>query len=317
MISYIIRRVLIFIPVLIGITIIVQFLIVAAPGDPARIIVGATEDEGAYERVREELHLDDPIYVRYWRFISGVMRGDFGTSWANRRPILPEILARWSYTVRLATISVVLAAIIGIPLGIFAATHQYTLLDNGAILLSLAAVSMPNFWFALLLVQLFSVRLGLVPVAGVKSWQGWILPVLSLALGYAASITRQMRSNMLEVVRQDYIVTVRAKGLTERKVLFKHACKNALIPVLQIIGSIYGMALGGALVAEMIFSIPGLGSYTLTGLINRDYPVVQANVLFLSVMFCIIMLLIDLSFAFVDPRIRSQFARRKKALKAN
>jgi peptide/nickel transport system permease protein len=171
---------------------------------------------------------------------------------------------------------------------------------------------MPAFWFALLLVQWFSVRIQLLPVAGIKSWQGWVLPVVSLSLGYAAAITRQMRSNMLEVIRQDYITTGRAKGLNEGNILYKHALKNALIPVVMTIGSIYGMSLGGALIAEMIFSIPGLGSFTLTGLTNRDYPVIQSTVLFLSVLFCLVMLLIDVAFAFIDPRIRSQFARKRK-----
>ena len=312
MIRYIIRRLLIFIPVLLGITIAVQILIAFTPGDPARILAGADPEPGEYERIREELGLDKPIIERYWNFISGVLRGDFGVSWTTHRFILEDILSRWPYTVLLATMSVILSTCIGIPLGIFAATNQYSIKDNAAVLVSLIAVSMPSFWFALLMVQLFSVNLGLLPVAGIKSWQGWILPVISLSLGFTASITRQMRSNMLEVVRQEYIVTVRAKGLSERKVLFKHALKNALIPVVQTIGGIYGMALGGALVAEMIFSIPGLGSYTLTGLTNRDYPVIQSSVLFLSTLFCIIMLVIDLAFAFIDPRIRSQFARKKR-----
>ena len=314
MIRYVIRRVLIFIPVLLGITIIVQVLLTLAPGDPARILVGNDAEPGVYEQVREDLGLDKPIYVRYWNFLSGVLKGDFGVSWTTQRAILPEIMMRFPYTLMISTLSVILASLIGIPLGIYAATHQYKFGDKAMILVSLISVSMPAFWFALLLVRFFSVELRWLPVSGVKTWQGWVLPILSLALGYAASIIRQMRSNMLEVVRQDYITTARAKGQSERMVLYDHALGNALIPVIMTIGSMYGMSLGGALIAEMIFSIPGLGSYTLTGLTNRDYPVIQSTVLFLSIIFCVVMLLIDLAFAFIDPRIRSQFARKKKTV---
>ena len=315
MIRYIIKRLIMFIPIIIGVTLIAQILIALAPGDPARALVGNDPKPGDYERVRAELRLDDPLLVRYWSFMSNAVKGDFGISIFNKRPVMGEILMRWPYTVLLATLSVLLSTLIGIPLGIFAATHQYKISDNLAVFISLIAVSMPSFWFALLLVQLFAVNLRWLPVAGITEFKGWILPMVSLSLGYAASITRQMRSNMLEVIRQDFVTTARAKGQSERKVLYKHAMKNALIPVIQTIGGIFGMAIGGALIAEMIFSIPGLGMYTLTGLQNRDYPVIQGNVLFLSLIFCVVMLLIDLAFAFVDPRIRSQFAGRKRSLK--
>jgi len=312
MIRYILRRLLMFIPILLGISIIVQVLIVLAPGDPARQLVGVNAEPGEYEKIREELKLDEPIYVRYWLFLKGILKGDFGTSFYTKRPVLQDLMARWPYTVLMAFLAILLATIIGIPLGVFAATHQYKVGDNLAVLASLITVSMPSFWLALLLVQFFSVNLRILPVSGIANWKGWVLPIVSIAVGYAASITRQMRSNMLEVVRQDFITTARAKGLTERKVLFKHALKNALIPVVQVIGSIFGFAIGGAIIAENVFSVPGLGQYTLTGLTNRDYPVIQGSVVFLSTIFCLIMLLIDVSFAFIDPRIRAQFIRRKK-----
>lgn len=315
MIRYIIKRLLIIIPILIGISFIVQLLLSVTPGDPARIIAGSDAEEWEYLQIREELGLDDPLLVRYGRFIGGVVRGDLGQSFHTKRPVLADIMSRFPYTFLIATFSVALAVLIGITLGIYAATHQYSWKDNTAILLSLICVSMPAFWFALLLVQFFSVNLRILPVSGITKWQGWILPVVSIALGYAASITRQMRSNVLEFIRQDYIVTARAKGQTERKVLYRHALKNALIPVVMTIGSLYGMALGGTLIAETIFSIPGLGSYTITGLTNRDYPVIQGSVLFISAIYCIIILLIDIVFAFIDPRIRSQYVRKRKRMK--
>ena len=311
MIRYVIKRLLIMIPILLGISLIVLVLIDLSPGDPVRIIMGSTGEEEDYERIREELRLNDPLPVRYYHFVLGVLQGDFGKSFTNKRPVGADIAERFPYTFILATLSVALSALIGIPLGVYAATHQYSWRDNAATFLSLFCVSMPAFWFALLIVQLFSVNLGWLPVSGIQKWQGWILPVVSLALGYAAAITRQMRSNMLEVIRQDYIVTARAKGQNERKVLYRHALKNALIPVVMTVGALYGMALGGALIAEMIFSLPGLGSFALGGLTQRDYPVIQGSVLLMSTIFCIIMLLIDIAFAFIDPRIRSQYVRRR------
>jgi len=311
MIKYVIKRLLIIIPILLGICLIVQLLLAVTPGDPARILAGSNSEEWQIEQIREELGLNDPLMVRFARFLGGVLQGDFGKSYHTKRPVWDDLMARFPYTVLIATLSVGFSVLIGIPLGVYAATHQYSWKDNTAVFASLICVSMPAFWFALLLVQAFAVNLRWLPVSGIRQWQGWILPLVSLALGYAASITRQMRSNMLEVIRQDYIVTSRAKGQSERKVKYRHALKNALIPVVMTVGGLYGMALGGALIAEMVFSIPGLGSYTLLGLTNRDYPVIQGSVLFLSAVFCLIILLVDIVFAFIDPRIRSQYVRKR------
>jgi peptide/nickel transport system permease protein len=170
---------------------------------------------------------------------------------------------------------------------------------------------MPTFWFALMLIQIFAVQLGWVPPSGVDSWQGWILPAVTGALGFSAFVARQMRSNLLEVIRQDYITTARAKGLSEAKVLYRHGLKNASIPVIMVVGSLFGTAMGGSIITEVIFSIPGLGSYTVSALMNRDFPVIQSSVLLMSVMFAFLLLIIDLLFAVVDPRVRSQYMRRK------
>ena len=312
MLRYIIKRLLLMIPILLGISFIVLILIDLAPGDVARKVAGAEAEDWQVEAVREQLHLNDPLIVRYGRFIWNALHGTFGNSFINKKDVMSDMLGRFPYTVLLATLSVALAVVIGIPIGIYSATNQYTWKDNLSIFLSLFCVSMPPFWFALLLVQLFAVKLGWVPPSGVAQWKSWILPTLSLAAAYAASIARQMRSNMLEVIRQDYIVTARAKGLHEGTVLYRHALKNALIPVIQTVGGLYSMALGGALIAETIFSMPGLGSYSLSALTNRDYPAIQGSVLFLSTVSCLMILLIDIVFAFVDPRIRSQYAKTKR-----
>lgn len=313
--KYILKRLLIMIPILLGISFIVLLLIDLAPGDVVRSIVGADAEEWEYEQVREELHMDDPLLVRYARFIGGAFKGDLGKSFITKTDVLEDLLERFPYTAKLATMSVLLACLLGIPIGIYAATHQYSWKDNASILLSLFSVSMPAFWFALILVQVFAVKLKILPPYGIEDWRGWILPTVSLALGYTASIARQMRSNMLEVIRQDYITTARAKGLPEGKVLYRHALKNALTPVITVVGGLFGLAIGGALIAETIFSVPGLGKYTLVALNSRDYPAIQGGVLFISVLHCIVILLIDIVFAFVDPRIRSQYSSSKKKQK--
>ena len=312
MLRFIIKRLLLVIPTLLGITIIVQLFIVITPGDPARMLAGNQVSEEEVEIIRQEMGLKDPFIVRYGNYMKGIFRGDFGKSYRTKNPVLGEMLKRFPYTLLLVSISIVLAMLIGIPLGIYAATHQYSWKDNVAIIASLFCVSMPSFWFALMLIQALCVKLRILPVAGVDTWKGWVLPCFTNALAYAASIARQMRSNMLEVVRQDYISTARAKGQAERKILYRHALPNAVIPIIMTIGSIFGFALGGSLVTEVIFGIPGLGSYTLTALTSRDYPVIQTSVLFLSTLFCVMLLITDVAFGIVDPRIRAQYSSKKK-----
>ena len=312
MLRYITRRLLLLIPTMLGITLVVQIFITITPGDPVRLMSGDLLTEEEMEKIRVEMGLRDPFPVRYVNYLRNILQGDFGASYRTKRPVINEMLMRYPYSLLLVCISMLIALGIGIPLGIFAATHQYSWKDNASIFASLFCVSMPNFWFALMLIQLFCVKLGVLPTAGVDTWKGWVLPAVSGALGYAATIARQTRSNMLEVIRQDYITTARAKGQSERKVRYRHALKNAIIPVIMIVGSIFGLAMGGSMISEVIYSIPGLGSYTLSALQNRDYPVIQSSVLFMSTLFALVLLLIDIIFAIVDPRIRSQYAGRKK-----
>ena len=311
MLRYIVRRLLLMIPTLLGITVIVLLFITITPGDPARMLLPNDATEEEIDALREELGLNDPFHVRYVRYITNIFKGDFGNSFRTKRPVLTEILQRYPYSLMLITISMTISICIGIPLGIFAATHQYSWKDNAAIFGSLFCVSMPSFWFALMLIQLICVKLGLLPPSGVDDWRGWILPSIASALSHTATIARQTRSNLLEVIRQDYITTARAKGQTERKVLYRHALKNAVIPIIMIVGSIFGMAMGGSMISEVIFSIPGLGYYTLSALQARDYPVIQTSVLFMSALFAVVLLLIDIVFAIVDPRIRSQYSSKK------
>ncbi len=312
MLRYIGKRLLLLIPVLLGITLVVQLLIDVTPGDPAKLMLGVQATEERVEALRGEMGLNDPLPVRYGRYLWNILHGDFGVSFTTKRPVIDELMQRFPYTLLLVALSLILSILLGIPIGVYAATHQYSWKDNAAMFIALFCVSMPAFWFALMLIQEFAVKHRVLPLAGISSWTGWVLPCIALALGFTAIIARQTRSNMLEVIRQDYITTARAKGVSERKVKYRHALKNALTPVIMVIGGIFGSMLGGALISEVIFSIPGLGQYTMTGLFNRDYPVIQSSVLILSTLFAIIILFVDVVFALVDPRIRSQYISKGK-----
>ena len=312
MAKYIAKRLLMLVPVLLGISLVVLLLIDITPGDPARMLLGARASQEEVDALRDELGLNDPLPVRYVRFLWGVVHGDFGTSLMTKRPVADEMLERFPYTLTLVAIGTVFSVILGIPIGIFAATHQRTWKDNAAIFLALIAVSMPSFWFALMLIRFFGVQLRWLPLSGVSTWKGWVLPCIAMALGLTAIIARQMRSDMLEVLRQDYVTTAKAKGLTNRKVIYRHALKNATIPVIMVIGGIFGSSLGGSLITEVIYSIPGLGQYIMTALNNRDYPVIQSGILIISSLFAVIILLVDVVFALVDPRIRLQYMGKGK-----
>ncbi|HHX75550.1 MAG TPA: ABC transporter permease [Firmicutes bacterium] len=312
MTRFIAKRLLMLIPVMLGISLVVLILIDITPGDPARMMLGAHATQEQVDELREELGLNDPLPVRYGRFLWGVLHGDLGSSLMTKRPVVTEMLERFPYTLTLVALGTVFSVILGIPIGIYAAVHQRTWKDNAAIFLALISVSMPSFWFALLLIRFFGVYLRWLPISGVATWKGWVLPCAAMALGLTALIARQMRSDMLEVLRQDYITTARAKGLSEGRVVYRHALKNAMIPVIMVIGGIFGTMLGGSLITEVIYSIPGLGQYIMTGLYNRDYPVIQSGILIISSLFAVIILIVDVIFALVDPRIRSQYTRKEK-----
>lgn len=314
MLRYIGKRLLMLIPILLGISLIIMLLIEITPGDPARQVMGMTATEEELESFREAHGLNDPFLVRYVRFLADAVQGDLGESYRNYRPVWDEICARFPYTLLLTVLSMILSVLLGIPLGVYAAVNQNTWKDNVAIVVSLFCVSLPAFWFSLVLVQVFSVKLGWFPGSGIEEWSGWVLPTVALALGYIATIARQTRSNMLEVIRQDYITTARAKGQTERVVTYRHALKNAVIPVITVVGSQFGASLSGSLISEVIFSIPGVGQYLLSALQNRDYPVIQGGVLFLSVVFSLVILAVDILYALIDPRIRSQYSKKKNRI---
>ena len=305
---YILKRLLMLIPVLLGVTLVVFTLAHFTPGDPARAMLGMEATAEAIEELREEWGLNDPFFVQYGNFVLNMLRGDFGISFQTGRGVSDEIFARYPNTLRLAGQGIVVALVLGIPLGIISAVKQYTPLDYIGSFFGLLGVSIPNFWLGLMLIMIFAVNLGILPATGSTEWRHWIMPTFAIATGSAATIMRMTRSSMLESIRQDYIRTARAKGQKENVVIFRHALRNALIPVATTTGLSFGMLLGGAILTETIFAIPGLGTYMVSALINRDWPVVRGGVVLIATSFTVVNLLVDILYAFLDPRIRSQYS---------
>ncbi len=307
--KYIFRRILLLIPVMIGVTFIVYTIMYLTPGDPAQIALGENAPQEAVQKLRDEMGLNDPFIVQYLRFLKGAVKGDFGRSYTTKRPVFDEVLSRFPATLKLTIAGMIIAVAIGIPVGIISATKQYSAVDSISMILALLGVSMPNFWLGLMLILLFSVRLGWLPSGRDMGFSSLILPAITLGTGVAAIITRMTRSSMLEVIRQDYIRTARAKGVEEKKVINKHALGNALIPVITVVGLQFGYLLGGAVLTETVFSWPGVGRLMVEAIKQKDTPTVLASVIFMSVVFSIANLLVDILYAFIDPRIRSQYSK--------
>lgn len=317
MTKYIIKRLAQMIPVLLGVTLIVFTLMYITPSNPANMILGDNATPEQVAALEEELGLNDPFLVQFGHYIWGIVsRFDFGTSWFSGKPIVDELLVRFPKTALLAAAGVILSVLIGVTCGVIAATKQYSIFDHVATTVSLIGVSMPSFWLALMLCLVFSVRLGWLPVSGSYGVEYWILPVITLGTGGAASIMRMTRSSMLEVIRMDYIRTARAKGQAERLVVVRHALKNALIPVVTVIGIQFGNLLGGSVLVESVFAIPGLGKYGVDAIKQRDLPAVLGSVLFMAITFSFVNLLTDILYSFIDPRIQTAMGspRRKKMI---
>ena len=306
MYRYIVRRLLLTIPVVIGVSIIVFGIIRLLPGDPARALAGVTATPEFIEQVREQYGLNDPLPVQYWNFISNALRGDLGTSTFSNRPVTVEIRERFPRTLLLATVSLILATVIGVSAGIVSATRRNSLFDNASMFVALVGVAAPVFWMALMLQLLFAVQLRILPATGMGGIQHLVLPSITLGMASAALMARITRSSVLEVLRQDFITTARSKGVSERMVIYKHALKNALIPVVTVLGLQFGILLGGAVLTETVFAWPGVGRLLVDAILRRDYPVVQGTVLLLAFLFVFINLAVDILYAFLDPRIHYQ-----------
>ena len=277
------------------------------PGDPAQLILGESAPREAVLKLREEMGLNDPFLLQYLRFVKNAIIGDFGRSYTTGREVFGEIFSRFPNTFVLAVTGMVISVCIGIPVGIISATKQYSAMDSISMVLALLGVSMPVFWLGLMLILVFSVKLGLLPSGGFDGLKSIILPAATLGVGSAAIITRMTRSSMLEVIRQDYIRTARAKGVAEKVVINKHALKNALIPIITVVGLQFGGLLGGAVLTESVYSWPGVGRLMVDAIRQKDTPTVLAAVVFLAAVFSVVNLLVDILYAYVDPRIKSQY----------
>ena len=306
MYQYIIRRLLLTVPVVIGVSIIVFSIIRLLPGDPARALAGVNATPEFIEQVREQYGLNDPIHIQYWNFVSSMVQGDLGTSTFSNRPVTTEIRERFPRTLVLASVSLLLATVIGVSAGIVSATRRNSLFDNASMLVALVGVAAPVFWLALMLQLLFAVQLRVLPATGMGGIEHLILPSITLGMASAALMARITRSSVLDVLRQDFITTARAKGVSERMVIYKHALKNALIPVVTVLGLQFGILLGGAVLTETVFAWPGVGRLLVDAILRRDYPVVQGTVMLLAFLFVIINLVVDIIYAFLDPRIHYQ-----------
>lgn len=311
MIGYILQRLLLLVPTLLGVVTVVFLLLRLIPGDPAEFIMGDYATKEGLALLRAQMGLDLPLYKQYAIFIADWAKGDMGRSLISGQPALKEVLSVFPFSIHLATAGMFIATVVGIPLGVFSAIRQNTLVDYSAMAVALFGVSMPVFWIGIMAILLFSYYLPYFPATGVGEPGDWVsllhhlfLPAMTLGLASMAYIARLTRSAMLEVIRQDYIRTARSKGLSEKIVIVRHALPNALIPVLALIGLTFGWALGSSIIIETVFSRAGLGLLLIKAIFARDYPVVQAGVALLAVSVVLINLMIDLLIVFIDPRIR-------------
>lgn len=305
MYRYVISRLLLTIPVLFGVSLLVFLMMHLVPGDPVMAMFAQTGASGRQiEEIKEQLGLNDPLPVQYLRFVSNALRGDLGKSLWGERDVLDMILAALPSTIRLTVAGMTVAIILGLTLGIIAALNHNSWIDNATMVTALAGVSIPSFWLGLMLILVFAVNLRWFPIVGQGSWKSLVLPAVALGFGASALIARMTRSELLEVMGQDYVRTARAKGLRSRIVVLRHGLKNALIPVLTIVGLQFGALLGGTVIIETVFARQGLGRIAVEALKARDFPVAQGVVLFAALIYVFVNLAVDLLYAVVDPRIR-------------
>lgn len=317
MFRFIVRRVLMLIPILVVISFLVYSLVSITPSNPGRIKLGINAPEEAVAQLNHELGYDKPFLARYLGFVYGALRGDFGDSYFTGKPVIDEIMVRLPRTATLAFSSLFVMVLLGIPLGVLCAVKQYSVWDKVFSTFAMFLAAIPGFWLAIMLMLVFSLKLGLLPSGGVtQGFRSWVLPVTTLSLGSVAGYIRFARSAMLDTIREDYIRTARAKGCAERRVIWKHAFGNALLTLITITGMSCGYLLGGSLITESIFSIPGLGVLVLTSIRRKDVPLVLGSIMMISLIFLTILLIIDILYAVVDPRVRGAYkyayAKRKK-----
>ena len=309
MAKYILKRLAMMVLVVLGISFIVFTIMNLTPGNAAQMILGQSANPEQVAKLEAELGLDQPFFARFFNFWKGVLHGDFGQSYQTRLPVFDEILARFPTTLKLATFAMLIATAIGVPVGVISAVRQYSIVDGVSMVIAMLFTSVPSFVMGLLLQLEFALNLRWLPATGTASWQSYILPAFTLSAATMATLTRMTRSTMLEAIRQDYIRTARAKGATEGAVVLRHALRNALLPIVTVIGVDFGYLLGGTVVIESVFSLAGLGTLMITSIRMKDTPVVMAAVMFVTIAYSLVNLAVDIIYAYIDPRVKSQYAK--------
>lgn len=312
MIRYIGKRLLWMIPVLLGVSFILFSIMEFSPGDPARMILGEYASQNDVEALREEMGLNEPFLIRYGTYVINMLQGDFGTSYQTKINCATEIVERFPATLKIAGSATLLAAVIGIPIGIISATRQYSKMDVFVTTTAMLFTSIPAFWLGLILIVIFTLNLHLLPSVGSASWKHFIMPALAMSAQLTATLVRMTRSTMLDVIKQDYIRTAKAKGASSKRVILKHALRNTMLPVITILGLDFGNLLGGALIIENVFGISGLGTLMVEAVKSKDTPMLVASVLFASFVGGLVTLIVDVIYTYIDPRVKMQYVKGSK-----
>lgn len=311
MLRYIGKRILIIVPTLLAIIFIIFFIIHLMPNSPGRVILGIQASEAQVEALNEKLGYNDPLLVQYFHYLDGIFHGDFGNSYQYGRPVFEILLPKLPTTFQLALYSMILAFVVGVPIGIISAVKQYSVADIIMTVLALFFASIPTFFLGILMMLLFSLKLGILPSSGLGTWENYIMPVLALSMPSTAFISRMTRSTMLETISQDYVMTARAKGCGPVRLIFCHELRNAMMPVVTQVGMDFAALLGGSVIVETVFGLPGFGNLILNAINAKDGPVIMAVTILLSGMFMIVMLLMDITYGFLDPRVAARVYQRK------
>ena len=310
MIKYIFKRLIMLIPVILVTSFLIYWAMSLTGGDPALMLAGDKATPEQVEQIREELGLNDPFPVRYANYMKGMLTGDMGKSYVTKKDVFQTFMEKLPNTLALGGAAVLIAVVVSLPLGIYTAIHQNTWKDTAGMVFALFGTSMPHFWLGLMLIIIFALKLGLLPAGGKSGFSSIILPAVTVGFGLAALITRTTRSSMLDVLRQDYMTTARAKGCPEKRVIYTHGLKNALIPIITAIGLQMSLVITGSVLAETVFSWPGIGRLVYDSISKRDTPMVTGAIIMCSILMCIINLAVDLVYAFFDPRIKAQYSKK-------
>ena len=310
MLRYVLKRLLLLIPVLLGVAFIIFTIMAIQPGDPGRMILGASATQEALDKLNEELGINRPFFELFFNYIFyAFFRFDFGTSYRTSQPVFDDISARIGTSIKIAFNGIAMASILGIPLGVLSAVRQYSFVDNFSRISAMLAATIPPFWLGMMLIYVFALKWDVLPSNGVEGWESFILPMITLGIPYAGTMLRMTRSTMLETIRADYIRTAKAKGVPHGRIVLHHALRNAWLPIITTMITSFGGLLGGAVITESVFNMPGLGTLIVTGIRQRDTPCVMGATIVLAFLFGVIMLLADLLYAFVDPRIKAKYAK--------